>query len=184
MPGTTKSLLRVRTGGKLIPWAAAVAIVIATAAALGLWARHGAASTSGETRKTVSQITVEYRREAAGLALAPGWGWPMNPGFPSTGPDGALMTYETGYGRTRADTFWFCSWATAYLSSQKSSPAHTQAATQMAGVLTTFFYKVALVPSDRPQFASMLTRAFKGSTASLNTHVRLNCPHLTSGAGK
>lgn len=184
MPGTTKSPFGDRTGRKVIPLVAAVAVVIATAAALGFWARHGAASSSGQTRKTVNQITSEYRHEALGLTLASGWAWPMNPGFPSTGPDGALMTYETGYGRTRADTFWFCSWATAYLSSPKSSTAHAQAATRMARVLTTFFYRVALVPSDRPQFASMLTEAIKGHTAALKTHVRLNCPRLSSGVGK
>lgn len=154
---------------------AAVVLGAAAAAAFAAW-RNGSLPVTQGRGQTTSQTESEYRVEAAQLVLAPGWVWPATPGFPAKGPDGAPMTYERGYGRTRADSLWFCSWATAYLSPGTSSAQRSVAASELEQATSTFFYRVALVPPDRPGFSAMVSTAIRGRESALRSYVRLNCP--------
>lgn len=151
-------------------------IVIVAAVAAAAVARHRA--TAARRAETPVQIAEEFRREAAGLLLAPHWIWPMNPRFPTRGPDGKPMMYEPGYGRTRADTLWFCSWAETYLAARPGSAEHASAARQLPKIFGRFFYRVALVRQDRPMFALIVKEAVRGRSGPLARYARLNCPRL------
>lgn len=163
----------------------AVAVVITIAAAAAVF-RAGAAISSSSARQskplTMRQTLAEYRREAAGLRLAAGWRWPADPGLTSKGIDGAPMRYETGYGRTRADALWFCSWASAYLTARPGSFPRRRAVAELQKVRATFFFTTALVPPDRPGFAAMLDGAAAGRSSELGRYSRLNCPRRLRAA--
>lgn len=164
---------------RLVGTVTVVGVLAAAVAAAALARQRGSAL--GPRAKTAVEITQEFRGEAARLVLAPGWSWPLDPGFAKTGPDGTRMVYEPGYGRTRADSLWFCSWAESYLATKPRSLLHVRASQRLPRIFNMFFFRVALVPGDRPAFSAMVARAVRGRTRPLKRYVRLNCPRPAVG---
>jgi hypothetical protein len=161
--------------------AAAAGIVVVSAAACLLAPPFN--SGSGVALHS-SAVAAEYMGEVRnleqrGLTLAPGWHWPQQaPPVETTGPDGAPMTYEKGFGVVRADRYWFYSWASRAVSTRNEA-ARKAAVQQLTRVRETLFYARRL-PEDRAYTDQMLERAARGDMTMLRQYVVANVP--TEGA--
>lgn len=129
----------------------------------------------GPAALTPAQAAAEYRAEAAGLTLAPTWRWPASP-IGETGPDGAGVVYEPGYGRQSADYYWFCSWASRVVAGRVTEAQRRQALDRLVGIRGTYYYTNALDPESKPFFDQVLTSATLGDLSALRRDVQLNCP--------
>ncbi len=121
---------------------------------------------------TAVEATEEFRSEAAGLTLAPGFEWPAQP-IAATAPDGAGMVYEKGFGRQAANHFWYCTWARTALTSEGA--ARNAALAQAVQIKDTYYYTTALAFESRPFFDRVLANAELGDLSGLSNDVNLNC---------
>lgn len=117
--------------------------------------------------------TREYRDEAAGLTLAPGWDWPEAP-IPAT-YQGSEVRYERGYGTQAADQFWFCTWAVHALQARPASAARADAVSRLQALRGMYYFKV-LNEHSRPYVDEELRRALAGELDLVHTDVEANCP--------
>jgi hypothetical protein len=126
---------------------------------------------------TPAEATAEYLSESKTLTLAPGWNWPADPAFDTTGPDGKPMFYQRDYGKTRAGWYWYCSWGHTYLAADTTARADIW--TQLIKVRDTSFYKVAMLPRDQVTFDDVLTKAETGDLTDLTEFIANACPDAT-----
>jgi hypothetical protein len=126
------------------------------------------------------RTAAEFREEAAGLTLAPGWRWPAVP-IPRTAPDGRRMMYERGFGTQAADRHWYCSWAAHALDPGVGASARRQAVANAASLRKTYYFTTALAPESRPLVEDLLSRAVHGDFRGLRRDVELNCPRAPGG---
>ncbi|GAA2774773.1 hypothetical protein GCM10010440_76980 [Kitasatospora cinereorecta] len=125
---------------------------------------------------TADQTAVEYKAEAARLVLSPGWSWPADPTPTAKGPDGAPQLYQRGWGTTRADTFWYCSWQRRYLDPAVAPTDRDAALSQLKKVRDTHFYQADLLPADQKILDDQLSHAGLGDTTDMQNNVDVNCP--------
>lgn len=156
-----------------------VTLAAAAIAAAATLPGCASAKTAGKDAETPQQAVQEYLAEESGLRLAEGWRWPPTVAFPTAGPDGKTMYYQRGYGTTRADRFWYCSWESAYTSSTAGSPIRTEAQAQLGKVRETHMYKYDVISVDRPRFNQTLDSALSGNVEMMKQDVTLNCENLT-----
>jgi hypothetical protein len=128
---------------------------------------------------SVSAAENEYLGEMLSLSehgflLAPGWEWPDDPGLVATGPDGAPMNYEEGYGAIRADFVWFYSWAHLAVSAEDGG-VRANATLQLVRLRDTLLYKKRL-PEDRAYLDKMINEASQGDLTKLREYVAANAP--------
>lgn len=122
----------------------------------------------------------EYTREieeldARGFTLAPDWQWPADGlSLESTGPDGAPMTYEKGYGAVQADRYWFYSWASQAVDGCDLTEQR-RAIEQLRRVRDTLFYREKL-PEDQAYTDQIVERAARGDLTMLREWVLANAP--------
>lgn len=126
---------------------------------------------------TPAEAVAEFQAETKTLALAPGWTWPADPAFDTTGPDGKPMFYQRGYGKTRAGWYWYCSWGRVYLTAD--STARNEIWTQLVKVRETSYYKVAMLPPDRAVFEGILTKAEMGDLTEFTEVITNACPQAS-----
>ncbi|MFT4011506.1 MAG: hypothetical protein QM655_15835 [Nocardioidaceae bacterium] len=137
----------------------------------------------GRTQESSSQLAAispsaavgEYQAEEKTLTLAPGTGWPASVAFATTGPDGRGMLYQIGYGTSRADHYWYCSWESALIQAEPSSDAAGVARRQLVTIRDKHMYQADVIPPDRPYFNKVLNTALEGNLRLMKRDVRLNC---------
>lgn len=123
---------------------------------------------------TASGVTREYRAEQASLTLAPGHSWPADPTPKSVADDGRKIVFQPGYGTTRADLFWFCTWEHQFVDPANSDAEHYSALQTMLTVHGTYFYKNSLAPADKAFFDGILDAAGLGDNSKVQNNLR-NC---------
>jgi hypothetical protein len=150
----------------------ALPVVLAAAVAGGYFA------TRSEPQRGLSPdgTADEFRAEAAGLELAPGWTWPAQP-VAAVADDGRGIMYEKGWGRQAADYYWYCSWASRTLDPRLAEAERRAALGHVLEVRTTYYFKTALAPVSRPAFEEILMSAEQGDVRKLRRDYELNCPH-------
>jgi predicted small secreted protein len=125
---------------------------------------------------TPKQTIAEFVEESGRLTLAPGWRWDPSPKVDTTGPDGRPMMYQKGFGRTKADWYWFCSWGQQALAPSATDADRTAAMAELKKIRGLFYYNTALLPPDRATFDAELKKAELGDLSTLRTDIQLNCP--------
>lgn len=162
----------------------AVAIAATTAAlAFSVSACGGAAAASGGPTDGVTsdEAVTEYREEAKTLsALAPGWKWPSDVGFPSKMDDGVETRYQRGFGAKEADYYWYCSWSSRAVSATATEADRKKAVDQIMRVRDTRFYNDSLQDSSRAVFERILKQASLGDMGPLSEDFAANCPQTSA----
>src|SRR4051812_40501206 len=116
----------------LVLWVAIAAVAYFSAGAV-YW-KSGTGSDSAGTWMKPAAAAAEYRAEARALDLAPGWRWPARLAFAPTGPDGARMRCETGFGSGQASIYWFSPWAATAASAHVSPADRARAVGRLDGI--------------------------------------------------
>jgi hypothetical protein len=148
--------------------------LLAAAAALLLTACAQHQDKDDHSRYSGADIaTVEYRAEATGLALAPGWAWPQEP-IPST-YHGSEIKYEKGYGKQAADQYWFCSWAVRAVETRPGTKERAEAVLQVQALRSKYYFEV-LNAHSKPYVLEELRLAGEGNLDLVQTDVEQNCP--------
>ncbi|MFT4085372.1 MAG: hypothetical protein QM638_22555 [Nocardioides sp.] len=155
-------------------WAAGAGAVLALAAAVAACSNSN--HISGQAAISPAAAVSEYLAEESHVDLAPTWIWPTSVGFPTAGPDGKPMLYQSGYGTTQADHYWYCSWETTLVSATTSPAVAKRARQELARVRQTHMYIADILPVDRPRFNKILDSAIHGRTRLMQRDVKLNCP--------
>jgi hypothetical protein len=151
-------------------------LAVVVAASLVVIAARGHGQPSAAKHPTYSDYQVatrEYRDEAAGLTLAPGWSWPEEP-IPAT-YQGSEVRYELGYGTQAADQFWFCTWAVRAVEARPASADRIDAVRRLQVFRDMYYFKV-LNEKSRPYVDQELRRALAGELDLVRTDVEANCP--------
>lgn len=130
-------------------------MIVAISGAALLW--HGPTSTAGSAGGAVA----EYRNEARSLKLAPGWHWPAKLPFDNN------SGYGKGAGTSRADEYWFCSWAHRALSPSLSPKTRRRALEQLPKLRDTYAYE-HYIPDTRTSADAMIDKALRGDTSELH----------------
>lgn len=157
----------------LFMWVAIAAVLAFSAGAL-YWNNGRQSEPSGHWL-TRQGAVAEYRREARGLELAPGWSWPAKLPFLRRGPDGAPMRYESGFGAGQASIFWFCSWASTAVAPSQAPAARRRAILELPRVHRTPLFTRGLL-HDPSYYDEMIGKTNAGDTSQLVEYVRANCP--------
>lgn len=155
--------------------AVAAVLVVAATAVVGC----SADSSAGTRANSPSAAADEYRSEQPALTLAPGWDWPKSVEYPKTGPDGAGMVYQSGYGTTQADHYWYCSWERHLVEGEPSGSRRAETLQELESVRETHMYIHDIIDIDRPMFNEILDGALQGNLELMRRDVRLNCPDPT-----
>lgn len=148
--------------------AGALVLAVVSVALLGGFPQRG-----HEGIKATS-VADEYRTEASELELPPGMRWPSRLGFPTTGPDGAPMRYEPGYGRGRADFFWLCAWARV-VAAGSTVDVREHALVTASWLTKLYFFTTALDAAGRRDISSALSAARHGRVGPLNQYAAASC---------
>ena len=119
-------------------------------------------------------VAKEFRAEQTALTLAPGHHWPADPTPESGAADGHKDVYQPGYGTTRADQFWFCTWERQLVDPATSDTDRHTALQTMMTVRNTYFYKNSLEPQDKAFFDGILDAAGLGDNSKVQNDIR-NC---------
>ncbi len=135
-------------------------------------------ASQGPAYLTAAETADEYRAEAAGLDLAPGFGWPATP-ILGTAPDGAAMVYEPGFGRQAANHYWYCTWARTAVTADAAQ--RDVALAEAMKIKDMYYYTDALAFESRPFFDQVLASAELGDLSGLSNDVNLNCVDTLSG---
>jgi hypothetical protein len=138
-------------------------------------APNEAAPSKGPQAMTAAQLATEYRIEEKTLTLAPNVTWPADPTPPSVASDGRSQLYERGYGTTRADHYWYCSWLQHYIDPAISGKDRKTAYAALLTVHNTEYYKVAILPEDKVPFDKELNDAGLGDNTEMQNDVLQNC---------
>ncbi|MCW2791127.1 MAG: hypothetical protein JWO76_225 [Nocardioides sp.] len=157
--------------------AGVVALLGATAAVTGC----SSSDRGGAEAVTPASAVREYHAEQVHLELAPRWAWPEHVAFATSGPDGAPMLYQRGYGTTQADHYWYCSWESRMVRSDLGASSRARATEQLRAVRSTHLYVEDVIAVDRPYFNRVLDTALAGDLRLMRRDVRLNCPAQPSG---
>ena len=121
-----------------------------------------------------AEVKAEYLKEQQGLVLAPGWAWPQDPTPRSVADDGSDFVYERGYGTTRADHYWYCSWESALVKAANAA-GRDEALKHLKTVARTHYYKANLLPPDKKRFDTILTNAALGDLTGMQFDVDNTC---------
>ncbi len=149
-------------------------LLAAASVLMSACAQPNAAQSKAEqpTYSSADVATVEYRAEAAGLTLAPGWTWPGEP-IPST-YQGSEIRYEKGYGKQAADQYWFCSWAVRAVESRPGTKERAEAVRQFQTLPSKYYFEV-LNDHSKPYVLKELRMAREGNLDLVQRDIEQNC---------
>ncbi|KJS52809.1 hypothetical protein [Streptomyces rubellomurinus] len=153
--------------------AAALAVAALSLAACGTGPDH--ARGPNQPAVDAAGAAREFTAEEKNLALAPGHSWPADPTPKSVADDGHGIVYQPGYGTTRADLFWFCTWERRFVDPGTSDADRQATLNTMLTVRSTYFYKNSLEPADKKFFDGILDSAGLGDNSKVQNDIR-NCP--------
>lgn len=165
--------------------AACIAVSVAIAAGgctgpVGDASLGGADDGSDSRAMEFDEMVQEYLTAAQELS------WPVGFTYPTTvpevapepNPEGELVgtVYESGYGVTIAEHYWWCAWSAEWLSTKDSDPAAAEAAlSNLRRVQETYLYRKALDAHGREVFDDMVEKAGLGDAARLANYETINC---------
>lgn len=112
------------------------------------------------------EIAAEYTAETQTLTL------PEGVAFPDREYDPA-GTYQAGVGKNDADSFWYCSWASEYLSS--SGPERDAAFAQLQTLDQKYIYITSYDDTTKQLADNVLSAAGLGDPGPLQNDYDINC---------
>lgn len=119
-----------------------------------------------------AEADAEYWSEAAQLTLAPGWNWPASPPFPEFEK---VTTHVRGWGKTEADYYWFCSWASRAVDPELPAVERQEALENVLAIQTKYYFTDGMDDDAKSSFVRMLQNAVEGDADELGEFYRLNC---------
>ncbi|MEV6343821.1 hypothetical protein [Actinoplanes sp. NPDC051851] len=122
-----------------------------------------------------TQASAEYRDEARGLTLAPGWDWPADLDYPDK-VDGDDIAYEKNTGRIDAGLYWYCSWALTYVEADTDAD-RTTALRQVLRLRETKYYQIGVATDNIPMFDAALDSAGDDDT-KLRRLIGITCSDI------
>jgi hypothetical protein len=135
-------------------------------------------ASSDEEYITAAEATEQYLDEAKKWTLAPGWSWPISPGYAATADDGRAVFYGPNIGRIDASYYWHCTWGRTLLAADPTE--RSTAAEQVLRVRDSPYYLVGLLPEDREPVEDALRALEAGDESLLRPLIELNCPEVSA----